>query len=80
MTREILGHFFNTLAADDKYSVCNSEILRQPIQMHFSKIQKYFSQLFTALLKYTSSFKNFEKKDDPHSLCISEVEDGERLG
>ena len=48
--------------------------------MHFSKIQKYFSQLFTALLKYTSSFKNFEKKDDPHSLCISEVEDGERLG
>ena len=30
---EILITFVNTLTADDKYSPCNIETLRQPIQM-----------------------------------------------
>ena len=30
---EILGLFVNTLTADDKYSLQNSENLTQPIQM-----------------------------------------------
>ena len=30
---------------------CNSENLWQPIQMHFSKKQKKFSQLFAKFLK-----------------------------
>ena len=30
---EILGLFVNTLTADDKYSLHNSENLTQPIQM-----------------------------------------------
>ena len=34
---EILGHFVNTLTANDKYSFPNSENMPQPIQMQFSK-------------------------------------------
>ena len=34
---KILGVFVNTLTLDDKYSLLNSENLRQPIQMQLSK-------------------------------------------
>ena len=34
--------------------------------------------LFTAFLKSTFHFEHFEKKGEPHSLCISETIDGER--
>ena len=30
-----------------------------------------FSQFFTAILKSTFNFEHFEKKRDPHSVCIS---------
>ena len=40
---EILWLFVDTLTADDKYSLRNSENLRQPIQLHLSKTQKSFS-------------------------------------
>ena len=33
------------------------------------------SQSFTALLKSTFHFEHFEKKDELHSLCISEIID-----
>ena len=49
---EIVGLFVNTLTADDKYSLRNSENLRQPIQMQLSKK----SQFFAAFLKCTSPF------------------------
>ena len=39
----ITGLFANTLAADDKYFLRDSEILQQPIQMQLSKPQKTFS-------------------------------------
>ena len=32
-----------------------------------------FSQFFAASLKWTSNFEHFEKKDDPHRLCIFEI-------
>ena len=37
VTCETLGLFVNTLTADGKYCVCNSENLPQPIQMELSK-------------------------------------------
>ena len=37
---EILGIKVNTLIADDKYSLCNSENLMKPIQMQLPKKQK----------------------------------------
>ena len=40
---EILGHFVNTLTADDKYYLRNSEKLLKPIQMQLSKKLTKFS-------------------------------------
>ena len=49
----------------------------QSIQIHLSKKQKTFSYFFSAFFEFKLNFKNFEKKDDPHSLCISESTDCE---
>ena len=80
MICEILGHFVNTLTADDKFSLPNIDNLPQPIQMQFSKKRIIFSQFFRPFLKSISIFEHFEKKDDPRSLCISENTDCERRG
>ena len=32
-----------------------------------------FSEFFTAFLKSTFNFEHFEKKDEPESVCISEI-------
>ena len=77
---EILELFVNTLTADDKYSLRNIENLWQPIQIQLSQRQKKFSQFFAAFLKLTSNFEQFEKKDDPHSLCMLETENCKRRG
>ena len=70
--------FVNTLNADDKYSLLNSENLRQLIQMQLSKKQKTSFEIFAPLLKSTLNFKHLENKDYPHSLCISKITDCER--
>ena len=77
---EILGLLTNTLNADDKYSLRNRESLLQPIQMPLSKKQKYFSKFFPPFLKSSSNLEHFKTKDDPHSLCISEIKDSEKRG
>ena len=46
--------------------------------MQLSKNEKTFSVFFAAFLKSTLNFQRFEKKDRPHSLCISKVTDQER--
>ena len=38
----------------------------------FEKITD-FSEFFTAFLKSTFNFEYFEKKDEPESVCISEI-------
>ena len=48
--------------------------------MQLSNLQKTFSEFFSAYLKSTSTFQQFEKKDDPHRLSISEIRDFERHG
>ena len=55
-------------------------ILMQSIQMPLSKKQKTFSQLFSAFLRIRLNFEHFEKKEDPHSLCILETIDCKRRG
>ena len=65
--------FVNTLTANDKYSLLNRRNLTQPIQVLLSDKVKSFSQFFCAFLKFTLNFENFQKKDDPHSRCISEI-------
>ena len=46
--------------------------------MQLFKEPKSFSPFFTAFLKSTFNFEHFEKKDQPHSLCIFEMIDAER--
>ena len=72
--------FVNILTADDKYSLLNRDNLTQPIQMKLSQKQEPFSQISSALLKCTLNLEHFEKKHDPHSLCISEIRDSGKGG
>ena len=48
--------------------------------MQLSKKQKTFSLVFSAFSESRLNIEHFEKKDDPHSLCISEITDAERPG
>ena len=77
---EIVGVFVNTSTPDDKYSLRNRENLPQPIQLKLSKKQKIFSHFFAAFQKSASNVKHFEKKDNPHRLCVSQITDCERCG
>ena len=77
---KILGPFVNTLTLDDIYSLLNSDDITQPIQIQLSKKQRTFSELFYKFLKDWLNFEHFEKHDDDHSLCISEITDCERRG
>ena len=68
----ILGLFLNTLNDYGKYSLLYRGNLTKQIQILLSKKPKTFSQFFTAFLKSTLNFEHFQKKDDPHSRCISQ--------
>ena len=65
--------FVNTLTDDDKYGLLYRDNLTQPIQILLSQKQKTFSELFSAFLKSTLNFEHFQKKDDRHTRCISQI-------
>ena len=73
LTCQILGLLVNTFATDEKYPVLNRENLMILIQMDLSQKQITFSLFFAAFLKFQLNFEYFEKKDYPHSFCISEI-------
>ena len=68
---KILRLFVNTLTADDKYSLLNRDNLMQPIKILLSQNRKTLYRFFFAFLKSTLNLEHSQKKDDPHSLCIS---------
>ena len=70
---ELLGQFFNTLTADYKYSCYNQENLWQEVKMQTSLKLKTCSRFFIAFLKSTLNLEYFEKKDQSHSLSITEI-------
>ena len=76
----ILVLFVNTLNADDKEYLLNTDYLRQPIQMQLSKILNFFCSFFTAILKCRSKFHHVEKKCDPHRLSIFNITYCEKRG
>ena len=45
------------------------------IQIDLSQKENIFSEYFSSFSKSTLNFDTFSKKDDPHSLCISESTD-----
>ena len=75
---QTLWPFVNTLAPYAKYSLGNKEILLQWVQFELSKKLNVFSQVFIEFVKNIFNFEHFEKKDELHSFCISEIIDGER--
>ena len=68
------------MSAVDKCSLPNRNNLMTPIQMQLSKKLKTFSQLFFAFSKSRLNFEHFQKKDDAHSLFISEATACEKHG
>ena len=62
-----------TLTDDEKYSLLYRENLAQPIQILLSQKPKTFSQLSSEILKPTLNFEHFQKIDDRHSRCISQI-------
>ena len=64
---KILIVFVNTLRVNGKHYLLNRDNLTQPMQIQLSQKQKIFSEFFFAFLKSILIFKDFPKKDDPHS-------------
>ena len=62
----MLRCFSNTLSVDGKYSLVNTDNLKQPIQMQLSRKEKTFSDFFSSFLKSSLNFEHFLKKGDPH--------------
>ena len=65
--------FVNTMSAVDKCSLPNKYNSMQPIHNQLSQKLKTFSQLFPAFSKSRLIFEHFQKKDEAHSLFISEA-------
>ena len=72
--------FVNTMSAFDKWSLPNRDNLMQPIHMHLSQKLKTFSRFFNVFSKSRLSFEYFQKKDDAHSLFISDATACEKRG
>ena len=79
LTCPILGLFPNTLLANEKYALLKKDNLAIAIQMKLSQKVKTFSTFFAAFLKSRLNREYFEKKDDPHRFCISEITDSEKV-
>ena len=76
---EILALFVNTMTPANKYSLPNSKKFRQPIQIQLYQKQKMSSRPPVAFLESRSNFQHAQTKDGPHSLCIFETRNCERL-
>ena len=61
------------MSAVDKCSLPNRDNLMQPIHMQLSEKLKTFSWFFKVFSKSRLSFEYFHKKNDAHTLFISEA-------
>ena len=77
---KIFRLFVNTLTDNDKYSLLYRDNLMQPIQILLSQKKKVFFKIFSAFLKSTLNFDQFQTKDEPHSRCISQITVSEKGG
>ena len=77
---KILNLFPNTLSSDGKYSLLDRDNLTQRIQILLSRKQRDLPQFFSSFLKSRLNLEHFQQRDDPHSLCISEITDSQKHG
>ena len=75
---KILRLFVNTLTADDKYFCRNMQNFLQQLQTLLSQKRKILSGFSIAFQKSAWNLQYFEKKDECHSLIISEIIVSER--
>ena len=68
------------MAAVGKCSLPNRDNLTQPIHKELSQKLNTFLQFFRAFSESGLNFEYFGKKDDPHSLFISEATACENRG
>ena len=68
------------MTAVDKCPLPNRDNLTQTIHKELSQKVNTFSQFFRAFSKSGLNFAHLEKKDDPHSLFISEATACENRG
>ena len=64
----------------DKCSLPNRDNLMQPIHMQWSQKLKTSPRFVSAFSKSRLNFEYFQKKDDAHSLFISEATAYEKRG
>ena len=68
------------MSAVAKCTLPNRDDLMQPIHMQLSQKLKTFPRFFNVFSKSRFSFEYFQKKDDAHSLFISEATACEKHG
>ena len=68
------------MSAVDKCSLPQEDNLMEPIHMQLSQKLKTFSRFFSAFWKSSLNFEYNQKKDDAHSLFISEATAYENRG
>ena len=68
------------MSAVDKCSLRNTDNLMQPIHMQLSEKLKTFFRFFNIFSKSRLSFEYFQKRDDAHTLFISEATACEKRG
>ena len=73
VTSEIFRLFVNTLTPDDKYSRRNMQIFCQQFQTPLSQKGKASFQFLIAFPKCAWNLKHSEKKEEYHSLIITEI-------
>ena len=61
-TWKFFSRFFNTLTADDKYSLISRDNWMKTSQMDLSQKQNVFSELFSAFSESALNFEHFQKK------------------
>ena len=61
-TWKLFRPFFNTLTADDTYSLISKNKWMQTIQMHLSQKPNTFSEFFFAFFEFVLNFEHFQKK------------------
>ena len=75
-----LHQIFNTKdQVDSKYSSYKSKkVSGRQFKCNYLKKRKILCHFFIAFLKFTSNFQYFEKKDQAHSLSVSNIIDSKR--
>ena len=76
----ILGLFGNPFTADRMYFHHRCEKLQQHLSKLLSQKRTTFSPFFVAFLESRQNFVHFGKKDQLHSVNISEVIDPDKCG